>query len=232
MLTRQQTENEIDSLVKGYNVRRGEALTKAFSGFDNDTEMLKIARSIQPGMRKGSFLAQATGEIKPFDAAAAGPGDLLASRTQPAEAFGEMLQQMWPDLKGVMRPVEQPLPWDLPDSSTLRAQSTGKVVKAALKAAIAALAAPLHAHGWIETGLDSPTASADAVSYKNQDFPGHLITMSFSNGSWDHSCYGDKLASGKNPEVLNDWLGEFASGENTLGGKKVGVGSRLTKVVS
>jgi hypothetical protein len=138
---------------------------------------------------------------------------------------------MYPDLKNVARPTAEPLPWDLPDSWTLLeegARSAGK----ALKAAIAALAAPLHARGWVETGLDSPSASAAAVNYKNQDFPGHLITMNFTNGSWDHSCYGDKVASGKGPEVLNDWLGEFSSNESLFNSKKIGVGSRLTKVVS
>jgi hypothetical protein len=231
MQTRQQMENEIDSVIKGYNALRRDRMEKALSGFDGGNEMLRMARTIQPGMRKGSFLAQATGEIKPFDAAASGPGDLLASRTAPAEQFGEMLHAMYPDLTNIARPTAEPSPWDLPDSWTLleeRARSTGK----AIKKEIAALAAPLHARGWVEHGLDSPTASATAVSYKNQDFPGHVITMNFTNGKWDHQYYGDSVASGTGPEVLNNWLAEFSSNEGQFGSKKVGVGSRLTKAAS
>jgi hypothetical protein len=233
MQTRMQLEGELDSLIKGHSAKRADAMSKAFSGFDGGNEMLRMARGIQKGFKPGSFLAQATGETAPFDAAAAGPGDLLADRNLSDEAWAEVLASLYPDLKNVMRPTEEPLPWDLPDNSLLEEQAKQpagvpdlphKVLKQAGE-----LLNGLMANGWIEA---APITDATSCSYKHADFPGHLVTINYTNGAWDHELYGDEIASGKGPQSLNDWLAEFDANEGAVGSKKVGVGSRLAKSAS
>jgi hypothetical protein len=254
-MNRQQLESEIESVVKSYNTNRREALEKAFNG-GNNAALLKMARSIRKGLPKGgSILEQFVSdgqEPVSFDAAASGPGNLYDHReTSSASLSAALMSQYptWTEMHSIARPTPEPSPWDLPPGSGLEARAnhpTGILdpgpkqsipaslgmpdlsPQKALKAAIAELATPVYAYGWTEaTAIDDPTA----VAYKHTDFPGHLITIDYSAGSWNHSYYGNDVANGKDAATLNNWLAELKATDGQLDSKKVGI-SRLHKSAS
>jgi hypothetical protein len=80
--------------------------------------------------------------------------------------------------------------------------------------------------GWMEVGQDSEHAN-----YKHTDFPGQLITLNYASGSWDHTYYGDSVASGSGNEDLRDHLAEWHGEQKQLAQAKAARYVRATEVV-
>jgi hypothetical protein len=122
-----QAMKKIDALISEFDQeqqarfeKRRESLNKSLNYYA-DEGTLALVKTIQPmRIKKGSVLAQ-FGAVEPIDLAAEGPGDLLAGRNASTEAFARAISDMYPtlpEMRAIVRPSPEPLPWDLPDTWT------------------------------------------------------------------------------------------------------------------